>query len=99
MRCGIRFVLPVVLALVAGCAPTVNLELPLGQPCNVQFRRDALGAGGGGPVSPTTDNFNGAATSLRGTLERADEHWLVLRVGDKQQWIARDVVLLVQFYL
>jgi hypothetical protein len=97
MPCVLRVAVPLILLSGMGCGSAAELGLPVGQSCTVQFRRDALGVGGGTPVPPTSDSFNGAATSLRGTLERADEHWLVLRVGDKQQWIAREVVLLIQY--
>ena len=63
---------------------------------------DALGAARDLPVPPTTDNINGAETSVHGKLVRSNEEWLVLQVGDgeasRETWIPKQLVLLIKYH-
>ncbi len=89
--------------VVAGCAratPTGSLgslSPPIGKTCTIQFRRDALGAGSELPISPMTSNVNGAETAITGTLQSANDQWIVLTASGKEIWVPRAVILLVQF--
>lgn len=67
-----------------------------GTKCAVQFRRDALGAAANLPVSPDTDNINGAQVSLTGTLKSMNADWIVVTQGKTDYWIARDSVLMLK---
>jgi len=75
---------------------------PLGKQCTIQFRRDVLGVARDLPVPPTTNSINGAETSVRGTLLRSDEEWLVLQIGSggatRETWIPKQLVLLIQYH-
>lgn len=98
-----KFILIVVLAAVAGWFFIGSHQgPPLGKECTIQFRRDALGAARDLPVPPTTDNINGAETSVHGKLVRSNEEWLVLQVGDgeasRETWIPKQLVLLIKYH-
>jgi hypothetical protein len=81
--------------LLAGCdsGPTP----PVGKSCTIQFRRDALGAAASVPVSPMTDNINGADTCISGTLKRTEGNWLVLDRGGAEVWVSKTAVLLIKY--
>jgi hypothetical protein len=83
-----------------GCMPPSTMPRyvipPIGATCKIQFRRDALGAGAATPVPPRTDSFNGADTSVRGTLKQFASEWIVLDVSGKDVWIPKTVVLLIE---
>ncbi len=67
--------------------------------CTVQFRRDALGASVSLPISPTTDNINGAQLSINGNFSRMDDSWVVLTAfqNDKEEiWIPHSVILFIK---
>ena len=82
-------------ALFAGCdrGPTP----PLGKPCTIQFRRDALGAGASVPVPPMTDNINGAHTSISGTLKSTAGDWVVLDRSGGEVWVPKAAILLIKY--
>ena len=69
----------------------------VGQNCEVQFRRDALGGAAALPVPPTTDNINGAQVSLSGRLDAATSNSILIVAAQKRYWIPLDSVLLVEF--
>jgi hypothetical protein len=69
---------------------------PIGKNCNVQFRRDALGAAASLPVSPLTSSINGATTSVSGKLKAVSKDWIILERGNEEIWIPKGVVLLIQ---
>ena len=79
-----------------GPANRSELSQWIGKTVQVQFRRDALGAGADLPVSPTTDSINGAETSIGGTLTAVEPHAIVLNANDGPKWIPREVILLVE---
>jgi hypothetical protein len=97
------------LAVVAAIAATLSLvgcgqaavagspTPPLGKPCTVQFRRDALGAAATLPVPPTTGSFNGAETSISGLLKSSSGERIVLDQHGKKTWVPKSVILLIQF--
>ena len=68
----------------------------VGETVRVQFRRDALGSGAPLPVPPTTSEINGASTVLIGKLIHAESHAIVVEADGRQNWIPREVILLVQ---
>jgi hypothetical protein len=71
----------------------------IGNTCTVQFRRgDALGAGGGTPVPPTTNAMNGAEVSMGGKLVTVGGGWVVLSVGETEYHIPRESILLIEFH-
>lgn len=71
---------------------------PAGRSCTIQFRRDALGAAAANPVPPMTENMNGAATSISGTLKSTAGDWVVLDQGRAEVWVPKAVILLIQYY-
>ena len=67
-----------------------------GAPCKIQFRRDALGSGGGmAPIGPTIDGVNGSTVSLNGKFKAMDRCWIVVEDerGERDFWIPREMVL------
>lgn len=83
-----------------GCMPPPSMPRyaipPIGAVCKIQLRRDALGAGAAGPIPPRTDVFNGAETSVSGTLRQFTTEWIVLDVAGQEVWIPKTVVLLIE---
>jgi len=71
------------------------LSRQIGKTCTVQFKRNSLGGGAALPVSPMTDNINGAAVSLSGTLQAVDDLAIIVVSDNKTIWIPRDSILLV----
>ncbi len=70
----------------------------IGQNCTVQFRRgDGLGAGGGTPVPPTTNAFNGAEVCVSGRLQAVAGSWIIVGTENSEYYIPRESILLVQF--
>ena len=69
---------------------------PTGQRVIVQFRRDSLGLASQVVLSPTSGGLGGGKSSLTGMLVSVHDDWLVLRIQNGEQWIARDTVLLVE---
>jgi hypothetical protein len=68
----------------------------VGKNVTVQFRRDALGSAATIPVSPFTNNLNGADTSFTGKVYRVDGNWLVVDFREKRVWVPREVVLAIE---
>jgi hypothetical protein len=89
--------------LLGGCGEGETTLAPkIGSLCAVQFRRgDALGAGGGNPVSPTIDSMNGAAVCVVGTLTRVTHDWILVTSKDnavvRDYHIPTEAILLVEF--
>jgi len=91
---------------VAGCSNEESDDMTsselsnwIGKNVRVQFRRDALGAAASLPIPPTTDEINGAATNVIGSLVKVNAESIV--IGDHQResspkWIPREVILFVQ---
>ena len=74
------------------------LTAKIGKDCVVQFRRgDGLGTAADIPVSPTTGNQNGADVQVQGKLESVSGGWVVLGQDNKECWIPRESILLIQF--
>lgn len=74
-------------------APT----LQVGKRSTIQFRRDALGAGAALPIPPMTGMFNGAETSISGTLKRSSSDWVVIEGRDGREiLIPKSVILLIE---
>ncbi|MCP5517241.1 MAG: hypothetical protein H7A45_08305 [Verrucomicrobiales bacterium] len=105
IRSGFRkcrlFGLPALVAAgVIGCMPPPSMPRyaipPIGAQCTVQFQRDALGAGASLPISPRTNNINGADTSVSGALKQFTAEWIVLDSGGREIWIPKTVVLLIE---
>jgi hypothetical protein len=82
------------------------MESWIGKSVEVQFRRDALGAGALLPISPTTNSAGGAQVSVTGTLLEALPDSIVVEMqkiidgalfGDpRPHWIPREVILMVR---
>ena len=87
------------IALGHGCqkpeAPDPAKQL-VGKSVTVQFRRDALGSAATIPVSPFTNNLNGADTSFTGKVYRVDGNWLIVDFREKRVWVPREVVLAIE---
>ncbi|HMO35418.1 MAG TPA: hypothetical protein PKA06_05190 [Gemmatales bacterium] len=90
--------------LLGGCGNSPQYDEALlfagkiGQQCTVQFRRgDALGAGGGLPVPPTTSAINSAEVYVSGKLKAIAGSWIKIEVEGKEFLIPREVILLLQF--
>jgi hypothetical protein len=82
----------------AGCDTSRNFPTPpSGKECSVQFRRDALGAGGDLPISPETDSLNGATVSLHGTIRSADGDWICIERKGTEIWIPKANILLIRY--
>lgn len=71
-------------------------ELPIGQQCEIQFRRDALGQSADLPTSPTVGGINGATVNISGTLVSSTAEWVVIKKDNDSIWIPRAVVLLIR---
>ena len=97
-----------VVALIAGVVALgywLRPERPLlsewiGQNIRIQFHRDALGAASNLPISPDTDEINGASTSITGRLVSvSDPEIVILRSRGNQEarphWIPRDAILFI----
>jgi len=86
---------------IAGCGQPLassSLSRKLGSNCVVQFRRgDGLGAGGGNPVPPMTNNMNGADVSVGGKLTSVSDLWVGLQQDKREFFIPRDAILLIDF--
>jgi len=74
-----------------------SLASKIGQKCEVQFRRDALGMAGALPASPQTGELNGAPVSMVGTLKRVNSDWIVLAGETSESIIAVPTILLLKF--
>ena len=90
--------------ILGGCGtPSAVVEKPpfaqnIGKNCTVQFRRgDALGAGRDLPVSPTTDNINGADVSVSGKLRAVADGWIAIEFENTEYCIPRESILLIKF--
>jgi hypothetical protein len=68
---------------------------PVGTTVSVQLRRDALGAAGS-PISSTVEMYGNTRLNLKGVLASVNDDWVVLRLSEKEQWIARDNILLIE---
>ena len=68
-----------------------------GMKCKVQFNRNALGCAASLPVSPTTDEINGADVALWGTLQSVNNDAIIIASAEKTYWIPKDSILLVVF--
>jgi hypothetical protein len=87
--------------LITGCAVANGASAgslpPIGKPCTIQFRRDALGTAAALPVNPMASSINGAETSVAGTLKMVSPEWVVLDLSGREVWVSKSVVLLIQF--
>lgn len=86
--------------MISGCMPVGEAVIgpKFGKQCTVQFKRDALGAASLNPVPPLTNSFNGAETSVSGTLTHADADWIVIDSGTGSEWlIPKSNILLLRF--
>jgi hypothetical protein len=73
-----------------------------GEQCIVQLRRDALGGAANLPVSPLTDNINGATVALGGWLVAVNHEAIVLDCHASQRyfkrlWIPNSSILLIAY--
>jgi hypothetical protein len=71
----------------------------IGQNCEVQFRRDALGAAAPNGIPPNTSSMNGAIMNIVGTLSKADANWVVVTNNSKEYMIPTHAVLYLGFDL
>ncbi len=77
---------------------SAHLELQLGQPVILQFRRDALGVATQNGISPDTDIYNGARMSIKGVLKAVEAHGVIVKTHPKAQtcWVPWEAVLLIR---
>jgi hypothetical protein len=90
----------VVILPLTGCDRATAADRPAASPgksCNVQFRRDALGAAMNLPVSPMTGGINGADTAISCTFKSTREDWVIVDRAGKELWIPKSVILLIEF--
>ncbi len=83
-----------------GSGESPFLKQHVGQPCVVEFRRDALGSGAPLPVSPKTDSMNGADVVQVGKLVAVEGRGLILEetgTPPVSYWIPYPVILSVRF--
>jgi hypothetical protein len=95
----IWIIVPLLLILfVCSCSKSHDpyLSRQIGKTCTVQFKRNSLGSGAALPVSPMTDNINGADVALSGTLQTVEDHAIIVVSGNKTCWIPRDSILLIE---
>ena len=96
------FIVLIAAGLLVGCGPLQKQERSdllkklIGEQCVVQFDRASLGTTSDLPVPPTTDSYNGARTSIHGTLKKYDAEWIVLKTGKTYTYIPLRHVLLIQ---
>jgi hypothetical protein len=106
MRRFARAVWPLMLGMVAltlsGCGGRESPKSPaalvakIGKACEVQFRRNALGAAGQ-PIPPATGAYNGADVTVGGKLSRVTDDWIVIIGGGREYWIPRENILMLGF--
>ncbi|MBI3839393.1 MAG: hypothetical protein HY288_15855 [Planctomycetia bacterium] len=75
--------------------PPINSKI--GQQCEVQFRRDALGTAANLPVSPQTGEINGASVHIYGKLKRVIGEWIVLGDDKAEYVIPTHAILFLKF--
>ena len=93
------------IVVLTGCnaQPTSPLTGRVGQPCEVQFRRDALGAAAPNGISPDTGEYNGMAMHVNGILTKVFANAILLRKvdvvggGESEYVIPMDSVLYLKF--
>jgi hypothetical protein len=69
----------------------------VGQDCDVQFRRDALGAATPNGISPETGEYNGSVVHMLGTLKKAQADAIVISDGQSEYVIPMHAILYVKF--
>lgn len=67
-----------------------RLGLPLGKPCTIYLRGDAIGG------APNNIPAKGAWASESGRLVEVNDNWLVLEAGNRQAWVPRSSILLLE---
>lgn len=71
----------------------------IGQFCVIHFRYDALGTAGESPKPAFTDVMNGSTVSIRGTLQKMDNNWVVisqeLESSTQVHWVPVNAILSV----
>jgi len=88
-------VLAVVLTSCTNKTVTHPLTSAIGKPCEVQFKRNALGSAADLPVPPTTGSINSAQVSVSGTIRAVTNKSILIDSGKKAYWIPLDAILLV----
>jgi hypothetical protein len=85
----------------AGCntAPDPLASSKIRQHCVVQLRRDALGSAAPVPVSPETENMNGAEVAIGGTLKRVQADWILIGTEKVEYAIPMRSILCMKFEL
>jgi hypothetical protein len=81
-----------------GCAestPTVQYAPEIGSKCTVHFRNDALGTRGQGRNDPNLA-IQDKAGWTDGNFSRMNDNWLILTQEDRERWIPRNTILLVE---
>jgi hypothetical protein len=86
-------------AVFLGCSPPVSSPVTdrVGQSCEVQFRRDGLGAAAPSGISPKTGEFNGMPMNMYGTLKRAQVDSILLNDGQFEYLIPMHAILYLKF--
>lgn len=85
--------------LLSGCGRPLDspVSTRIGEQCEVQFRRDALGAAAELPIPSETNNYNGAEVSLTATLNRATHDWIIVANHQAEYMIPVHAILLLKF--
>jgi hypothetical protein len=85
--------------MLSGCGSTPDslANSKIGQKCEVQFRRDALGLASPSPTSPDTGNFNGADVAINGTLKKAQADSILVSTPKADYLIPMRAVLCLKF--
>ncbi len=82
--------------------PAFALDLPLGEECEVSFRRDAvlngvfLTTATTNPASGVPQYSAGNVSSVRGKILKFDSQWVVVGNGPIEHWVPRSMVLVIQ---
>jgi hypothetical protein len=88
--------------MLSGCGGSGGTKSPaalvakIGKPCEVQFRRNALGAAGQ-PIPPATGAYNGADVTVAGKLSRVTDDWIAITGAGREYWIPRENILMLGF--
>jgi len=83
--------------LFIGCSSENKVDINSGDYCKVQIKRNILGASTKLPISPTTENINGAQTCVKGKFIKDTGKFIVIEKNSHQNcWISKENILLIQ---
>lgn len=78
-------------------ASATSLQGRIGQHCQVQFRRDVLGAAAPNGIAPQVGTYNGMALSMYGTLTKVQPDFIWLTSDKSEYAIPVQTILFLEF--